>query len=306
MAGAGDGSASPGAAARVLVLGTSRGDTRGRAGAEPAKAGPGVIGTRAGSVVTRGGSSGSGCSGAGATGWSTADGDTGCAGAVDSARFGDGVAVRARWAPITRAAATPTSSIGRPFMRGERRAVGRGDAASSNLACGGSAASCGSISHGTTRFTPRSADGVGTAVTVGRACAEGRGGGGAATRGAGGDHGTGSGSGVAAKGSGIVTTGRSRSTSCCIATTGEGTGAGIVRGGSAADVGCWIGVGRDTGVGSGRGTGFCSGRDTGFGSGAGAMLLGSVRGEGGVEGRGAGFPGDGCAALAAGISNALL
>src|SRR5688500_11429714 len=103
----------------------------GRAATDPAKAGPGVIATRAGAGLAR---VPAGCSAlGGATSGEVSTGSltsTGAAAATGSADA-DGVVVSAKCVPITSAAAAPNSMNWRPPMRGARLAVGRGCNASS-------------------------------------------------------------------------------------------------------------------------------------------------------------------------------
>ncbi len=131
---AGSGSAE---GARRAAFGVLTESAPGRAGTDPANAGPGVIVTRAGADVTRGvtavgvlmdpdppaGWLTFGCGGGsdGLAGASTSASDAGAAGIKDA----KGVAVTMKWAPATSAAAVPSSRSGRPFIRRERRAVGR-------------------------------------------------------------------------------------------------------------------------------------------------------------------------------------
>jgi hypothetical protein len=96
----------------------------GCAGTDPANAGPGVIRTRAGSLVTRGGAvAAAGAEGTCAEGFSAdvsdSAGSVTTSGAVpsDEPAEAEGVAVKAKCAANTSAAATPTRRSGRPPAR---------------------------------------------------------------------------------------------------------------------------------------------------------------------------------------------
>ena len=116
----------------------------GGTGADAAKAGPGVMRTRAGALVTRAGAAAVGAGGTFTAG-SSADASA-PTGSLTSSSWGpapsdesaevEGVAFNAKCAAATSAAATPTRRSGRPPPRFERRAVGRAGASSIGSRCG--------------------------------------------------------------------------------------------------------------------------------------------------------------------------